>query len=1833
MPCDWQAWPGTAQPEASQSETSEESARSLELSFPAHLPPVDLTGASGVQEKPVRSKRAATTTQGQLMSPPPSIAPTLPDVSALSLRAPVVEPEPEAPASKQVFASTPASEPAPRARVEPAPSRPQPRRQAPAAPVASTSGAGEGRFQGRFAEVSRVHREYLARQTSMQRRFLESRQRLNEAFARAMKAARRGESLSPEALERAADALAARRTAASLELVPRPGGRVSAEAPAVPAPSFQKTPVRKEPGPAARSNDVAHGPNNGVAVRAPSLGTPDEVVEAPAPPETAPPEPEEKAGPIGPTFDYEDLKIHASGKISKIFGPMFERQDDWDVQVRMPEPPLLLCHRVTGIDCTKGVVDTGTLWCESDVPADAWYLHQGRMPVGIMIESGQADLMLISWMGADFENAGERVYRLLGCELTFHEGGLPQPGDTLAYDIHINGHARQGPVRLFFFSYDCTIGESSRLSVRHGQAGFFTYEELSESRGVLWTPEDEDAEAIAEAPFDAHPAVTAQRSFGADEVQEFAEGRVWKVFGEGFERAAAHSRTPSIQPNEMRFMDEVTEFDPSGGPWGRGYLRAVQHISLEDWFFDGHFKNDPCMPGTLMFEGCVQVMAFYMSACGWTLDRDGWVFEPVPEQPYLLRCRGQVDPSSREVVYEVFVREVHDGPTPKLFADLMCTVDGLKAFHCGRMGLQLAPDWPMDELAAELLDGHIEPVPVATSSEGHAFGYDSLLACAWGRPTRAFGQMYEPFDSHRKVARLPGPPYHFISRILEVDPEAQGAMESGCELVVEYDVPSDAWYFEENGAPVMPYAVLLEAGLQPCGWLASYVGCALTRDIDLFFRNLDGTSNLHMEVTPETGTLRSHITLRNIARAGGNIIVAFDVDMRTRAGDPVFEMDTVFGFFLGEALAAQIGLPVDEELRTWHDTEPERVVVDLTERPARYCEGSLRLAEPMLLMFDRITAWEPDGGEFGLGRARGVKDVDPSEWFFEAHFFQDPVQPGSLGLEALAQLLQWAMIERDMGQGLDRPRFEAVAVDEDLTWKYRGQVLTHNERITSTLEIVEVGEDERGVWARARGSLWVDGARIYHADPLVMRIVEGGPGPRGDDALESAEAGAELSIGQLDTARAADTWEPERELVLDPEEDTWLQDHRPTYTRPALPMMSVLDLMAQQVERTSGHQVVSMSEVRIRRWLIVDGPTRLRARAEPLEGKPGRYRVALDVWFEAPRPEMSRWDEVASGSARVDERWRPAPGRLEPLQDARPAGDLYASGELFHGPAFQVLERVRRGSNGASSTLRVSEAEVPVGALHPALLDGALQAIPHDAIDRWWPEHDGDSIAYPHRVEQLELHGPTPTGGQLRAEVRFVGGQDREVSFDVQIWSGEQPWVSMRLVEVLMPKGPLGRLEGRRRRAFIRDRAWVQGASLSQFDGEVTRLGSEQVRQSDWFAGTIAAVYGVDGDWGEQADRIAASEHLARRLHVHPGRIEVDLDAGQARLAGAPIIAYPLALERHEGGEVEVRDAGAPSLDIEHVQRWWREHLGAPEGWLGDDLWGGMIERFIGRVRMTDPGGLANVRGRSVLFLGNHEVQIESLLITILASALTDTVTVTMANAKHERGWVGRLIRDMFGYPEVFDPRNIIYFDKTDPGSMFELLEGVREDVAARGSSLMVHAPGTRAVQAGQRVERISSALLDLAVELELPIVPVYFDGGLPVEPLERGKLEFPVGQTGQDYHFGSPISPAELAGLPYAERRGRVLDGINALAPAPAEAQPNPPRPARVDAIEALRRQRGLGEIDATLLDVLGQLDASGSDARALLALAQDGEQLEARDEDHRAWLAKMWERFASKS
>ena len=233
-----------------------------------------------------------------------------------------------------------------------------------------------------------------------------------------------------------------------------------------------------------------------------------------------------------------------------------------------------------------------------------------------------------------------------------------------------------------------------------------------------------------------------------------AAGDTLTCFGPGFERTAAHTRTPRISGGRMLFFDEVTHLERDGG-LGAGAICARSTPSALMIGSSMALQKRSVHAGHAHVRGLPADHGGLLDLLGYTIDNDGWHFEPVPEVAYQLICRGQVRPTAKLLEYEVFVDEIEDGPYPTIWADILCTIDGLKAFHCRRMGLRLVPGWPMDS-RPELLADHVETKPVA-NADGFDFDYHSLMACAWGKPSAAFGEMYQIFDDTRRVAAT-GPP-------------------------------------------------------------------------------------------------------------------------------------------------------------------------------------------------------------------------------------------------------------------------------------------------------------------------------------------------------------------------------------------------------------------------------------------------------------------------------------------------------------------------------------------------------------------------------------------------------------------------------------------------------------------------------------------------------------------------------------------------------------------------------------------------------------------------------------------------------------------------------------------------------------------------------------------------------------------------------------------------------------------------------------------------------------------------------------------------------------------
>ncbi len=214
--------------------------------------------------------------------------------------------------------------------------------------------------------------------------------------------------------------------------------------------------------------------------------------------------------------------------------------------------------------------------------------------------------------------------------------------------------------------------------------------------------------------------------------------------------------------------------------------------------------------------------------------------------------------------------------------------------------------------------------------------------------------------------------------------------------------------------------------------------------------------------------------MKKVATSGGMIIQEYDFSVADRQGI-IYEGETMFGFFSKEALDNQVGV---RDAAVYQPTAEEQ------QRGQSLAYPEVRpYPEKMLRMIDRIELFVADGGPAGLGYIKGLKEVDHDEWFFKAHFYQDPVTPGSLGLESYLQLLKFVAAKR---WGWHEGESTAiVALEHRHKWLYRGQVVPTNRNVVVQAWITAVDDDEQTL--TADGFLSVDGKVIYQMNDFTIK--------------------------------------------------------------------------------------------------------------------------------------------------------------------------------------------------------------------------------------------------------------------------------------------------------------------------------------------------------------------------------------------------------------------------------------------------------------------------------------------------------------------------------------------------------------------------------------------------------------------------------------------------------------------------------------------------------------------------------------------------------------------------
>jgi len=774
----------------------------------------------------------------------------------------------------------------------------------------------------------------------------------------------------------------------------------------------------------------------------------------------------------------------AAGRVGDVLGPLFADADNFPTRVRLPDGPLMLVDRILTIEGEPKSLTSGRVVTDHTVHADRWYLDAGRAPVSVTVEAGQADLFLSGFLGIDFETRGLAVYRLLDAVVTFHRG-LPKVGERIVYDIHIDGFFRQADAWLFRFRFEGTIDGQPMLSMASGVAGFFTAAALAAGQGIIHTKLD--LQMVAGKVVDFTPLVPVQNcSLDAAAVDALRRGDYEAAFGPDFAVVQAMKAPMSLPGGMLKLVDRVPRLEPHGGRFGLGFIQAEYDLRPREWFIECHFIDDKVMPGTLMYECCLHTLRIFLHRQGW-LGEAGTVCEPVPGVASRLKCRGQVLETTKRVTYEVSIKEIGYRPEPYAIADALMYADGKPIVEITSLSLRmnlsknlLESLWearvphdrlPKSALGLRNLDS-AETYPRTSDVSRRRFDHAAILAYSNGKPSEAFGAPYKIFDDERIIARLPGPPYQFLDRIIDAKGEPF-VLAAGAACTAEYEVPPDAWYFTANRSSLMPFSILLEIALQPCGWLAAYCGSALTSPDDLSFRNLGGDGVQHRAVTPQTGLLTTTVTMTKVSTSAGMIIQHYDMTVSDNIG-VVYDGKTYFGFFAKDALKNQVGMPTAK-------------VPFLTDEQKHFADAGVLpqtapFPEPMLRMVDVIDGWLPQGGRAGLGLLQGRIAVDPEFWFFKAHFYQDPVWPGSLGLESFLQLLKYAAWKK--WTLAPTAGWQTAALGRPHQWSYRGQVLPTDREVTVVLEITAENRVARTL--TADGFLTVDGRIIYQMTSFTL---------------------------------------------------------------------------------------------------------------------------------------------------------------------------------------------------------------------------------------------------------------------------------------------------------------------------------------------------------------------------------------------------------------------------------------------------------------------------------------------------------------------------------------------------------------------------------------------------------------------------------------------------------------------------------------------------------------------------------------------------------------------------
>ena len=364
------------------------------------------------------------------------------------------------------------------------------------------------------------------------------------------------------------------------------------------------------------------------------------------------------------------------------------------------------------------------------------------------------------------------------------------------------------------------------------------------------------------------------------------------------------------------------------------------------------------------------------------------------------------------------------------------------------------------------------------------FDKERLVLMSTGLLSQVFGSDYARFDDGRFIARPPVAPFDFIDEaVIRKGRMGQVATGTQVEAFFRPEEGDRAWLLNDAGGspPALPYAALNEIALQPCGFLAHYMGSALGFQGPMRFRNLGGEAAVKALLEP-LGVIQTRAALTKASVLGSMTIQHYQFSCYHN-GKPLYEGQTHFGFHSVESLERQAGLKTNPGIiKALASAKSAGPGVDFPKGPA-WPSGRWPMLDSIVI-------------DSSGGRAWGRVKVDPEAWFFKAHFPGDPVWPGSLGLEGFLQLAKVLAAKQFSSQTpLEEleASWRAPEIDAVHRWLYRGQIIPKNRE--ALLGVKTVASDTSRKSLTFTGLLWVDDLPVYQINDFTVALATPRPAP------------------------------------------------------------------------------------------------------------------------------------------------------------------------------------------------------------------------------------------------------------------------------------------------------------------------------------------------------------------------------------------------------------------------------------------------------------------------------------------------------------------------------------------------------------------------------------------------------------------------------------------------------------------------------------------------------------------------------------------------------------------